>query len=103
MEHARSLNAGETRNLQNQTADNYVDGMLREETRATVAQIKVANELGTNTVLQTEYNDAYKKAFDDTIAQQKGEDEARRVAEVAGPARVYEGFQNGEIVTSVNG
>lgn len=102
-EHARAARAGETPNIDTAaSADVYVDGMLREEARAQVQQIKVAGDLQRRAPLQAEYNDAYQKAYATAKAGNSDEAAARAAAEAAGYDRVLQGFRNGEVRTSTN-
>lgn len=102
-EHARASRAGQTPNADTAaSADAYVDGMLREEARAQVQQIKVSTDLQRRAPLQAEYNDAYQKGYAAAKAAGRDDAAASAAAEAAGYDRVLQGFRAGEVRTSTN-
>ncbi|MBZ4419507.1 DUF6782 family putative metallopeptidase [Myxococcus sp. RHSTA-1-4] len=110
--HAKASIDGPKADIVNDTRADYVQKMLDEEVRGTVDSIKAKNELvanGKNVTasfpLETEYNDAYKKAVDDAKKKDPDltADELRAIGEKAGYDAVLDGFKTGKVVTSTNG
>jgi hypothetical protein len=98
--------------------DDFIDKSIDEETEGTVEAIQNNQQLQHNrsnrqvpdTLLQTEYEDAYNRAIaDENKARAKNQrppltpEEARRIGEDAGRRRVKEAFVNGEVVASTDG
>lgn len=109
--HARASIDGPKADIVNDTRADYVQKMLDEEVRGTVDSIKAKNELVANGKkvtasfpLETEYNDAYKKAVDAAKKKDPKLDEAqlRAIGEKAGYDAVLDGFKTGKVVTSTN-
>ncbi|GIU82510.1 MAG: type VI secretion system tip protein VgrG [Acidobacteria bacterium] len=113
MNHAEVSHEHRSGDVQNQTREEYVNTMLQEEVDGTVASIEAKRELqasgtdvsGASFPLESEYNQAYSNAVEEARRQNPNltDEEADAIGRAAGRARVLQGFQNGEVVTSTNG
>jgi Flp pilus assembly pilin Flp len=98
--------------------DEYVDKSIDEETNGTVLEIQANQQLQDkrgpgkvpNTLLQTEYQDAYHQAIaDENKARAQNNrppltpEQARQVGADAGRGRVKQAFEKGEVQTSNTG
>ncbi|WP_067824726.1 hypothetical protein [Actinomadura kijaniata] len=112
--HAKHRNEPDPKKMGKQE---YIDRAIDEEVNGVAEQIKSNQELRDargpkytdQTVMQSQYEDAYKKAVDAENAERarhgrppltpEGE---RRVGEDAGQKRIRQAFDNGEVVASTN-
>ncbi|TDC80854.1 hypothetical protein [Actinomadura sp. 7K507] len=113
--HAKNRNVPDPKEM---SREEYIDAAIEEETQGVIDEIENNQELqrlrGKNappdTLLQAEYEAAYRDAVN---AENKARAQAqrppltpgeeRRVGEAAGRQRVKEAFENGEVVSSVDG
>jgi hypothetical protein len=110
MNHARYFHEGIGADAASMTREEYVNGMVEEESEGTVRSIETKIELegtdidvsGTTFPLETEYRQAHRAAVDAARAEdeERSDEELQRIGRDAGKRRVTQGFMNGEVVTS---
>ncbi|MBI4523606.1 MAG: type VI secretion system tip protein VgrG [Deltaproteobacteria bacterium] len=110
MNHAEAHHEGRSPDINDPNRNNYVNGMVGEESEGTVRSIQARDELadaghdvsGSSFPLQNEYHDAYNQAVADARAANPNAsaEELDAAGRAAGTNRVNQGFQNGEVVTS---
>lgn len=101
LNHAQASFGGTTPDVFTASRDDYVNGMLDEETRGVVAEILAARELAEKGVTLPLYttDQAYWDAYDAAVAAGRSEEQARDAAFAA----VREMFVDGSVVTSTTG
>lgn len=111
LHHAKEVLGGTAPNVKTMSRADYVAGELKEEAQGTVNSIKAKNELKASGApitatfpLETQYNQAFKKASDELKATKPTATaaELNAAGEKAGAERVLKGFKDGEVRTSTN-
>ncbi len=107
--HAKATKTGTSANINKQSRADYVSTQLKEEVTGTIKSIQAKNELvssgksvSATFPLESQYNDAYKKAATDYKAKNPKATAAqiKTTAEKAGYDAVMKGFKDGSVVTS---
>jgi hypothetical protein len=110
--HAKAAKEGTTGNPSTQTRDDYINTMVEEESVGTVKSIEAKRELqaaGTQTTATFPLENEYNTAYNDAVTNARNTNPNATDAELdaagkkAGLDRVRNGFNNGEVVPSVDG